>query len=68
MVGRKIFIAAGVDTPTFMNNIMDGGDHLIQESVIQEYLASYFEIDSGKEDTFHENNFPNWIQFIDEDY
>ena len=42
VVGRKIFIATGVDTPKFMKDVMDGGDHLIQESVIQEYLASYF--------------------------
>ena len=66
--GKKIFIAAGVDTPKFMKDVMNGGSHLIQESTIREYLTSYFKIDTGKEDTFHESNFPSWTQFLDEDY
>ena len=31
-------------------------------------MTSYFKIDTGKEDTFHESNFPSWTQFLDEDY
>ena len=70
--GKKVFIAVGIATPTFMNDIMNGGSHLEDESVVEEYLASYFEIESNEEEdykkSFKQKNFPNWIQFLDEPY
>ena len=67
--GTKVFIAVGIETPTFMSDVMNAGDHLIEESNIYEYVASYFEIDSqANYPKFEEEMFPNWIQFLDEEY
>ena len=66
--GKKVFIACGVDTGSFVQNVMNGGDILIQESSVQEYVASYFKIEAGKESCFSPENFPTWIQFLNEEY
>ena len=48
---------------------MKAGNDLIEESSIEEYVASYFEIDSEENyPQFEEKVFPNWIQFLDEEY
>lgn len=36
------------------------------EATISEYVASYFEIEAGKEGMFDPSHFPNWIQFLEE--
>ena len=64
--GKKIFIACGVNTGDFVQDKMKGGDILVQESTLQEYVASYFKIEPGKESSFSPENFPTWIQFLNE--
>ena len=63
---RKIYIAAGIQTSGITQSIFDNQDMLNTEATISEYVASYFEIEAGKEGMFDPSHFPNWIQFLEE--
>ena len=53
---HKIFIATGIDTPYFIKETLNPDDQLYQDAEIEEYVASYFEIEDGKTDQFRADN------------